>query len=52
MKITVTQIEASADDLRQSKSLSEAMCNAMRNAFNGISLSSSNDEDEVEEQEV
>lgn len=54
MKIRVTEIEASADDLRQSKSLAEAMSNAMRNAFNGINsiVFTTECDDEEEEQEA
>lgn len=33
MKIKITEIEASAEDLRQSKSLSEAFTDAFRRAF-------------------
>lgn len=33
MRIKITEIEASAEDLRQSKSLSEAFTDAFRRAF-------------------
>ena len=33
MRIKITEIEASAEDLRQSKSLSEAVTDALRRAF-------------------
>ena len=33
MKIKITEIEASAEELRQSKSLSEAVSDAFRKAF-------------------
>ena len=33
MKIKITEIEASAEELRQSKSLSEAFTEALRKAF-------------------
>lgn len=33
MRIKITEIEASAEDLRQSKSLSDAFTDAFRNAF-------------------
>ena len=38
MKISTTTIECTADELRQSNSLSDAFVNNLRNAFNGVSL--------------
>lgn len=38
MKIKVTEIEATAEDLRQSKSLSDSFTNMFRNAFAGATL--------------
>lgn len=49
MKITTTIIECTADELRQSNSLSDAFCNALRNAFNGGSLKDNAEEDVEDE---
>ena len=52
MKITTTTtiIECTADELRQSNSLSEAFCNALRNVFNGVSLKDNPEEDGEDEE--
>lgn len=51
MKITTTTtiIECTADELRQSNSLSDAFSNALRNVFNGVLLSNYADDKEDEE---
>jgi hypothetical protein len=36
IKTTTTEIECSAEELRQSSSLSEAFTNVLRNCFNGV----------------
>lgn len=51
MKITTTIIECTADELRQSNSLSEAFTNALRNVFNNVTLSNFADDKEDEEDE-
>ena len=51
MKITTTTIECTADELRQSNSLADAFTNALRNVFNGVSLSNYADDEEDGENE-
>lgn len=51
MKIKVTEIEASAEELRQSNSLADGLTRMMRNAFNPYSFTSTNDEEEQTERE-
>ena len=49
MKITTTttRIECTADELRQSNSLSESFCSVLRNCFNGpIRATEDNGEEE------
>ncbi len=36
IKTTITEIECSAEELRQSNSVADAFMNAFRNAFNGV----------------
>ena len=51
MKIKVTEIEASAEELRQSNSLADELTRMMRNAFNPYSFAPTNDEEEQTERE-
>ena len=50
MKITTTTIECTADELRQSNSLSEAFTNALRNVFNGVPLKDYAEDDGEDEE--
>lgn len=52
MKIKITEIEASAEDLRQSKSLSEAFTDAFKRTFilSGLTLHESEEEEDDEDQ--
>ena len=49
---TTTEIECSADELRQSNSAADAFMNVFRRAFNGAVSDSEEDEDEVTGSEV
>lgn len=51
MKIKVTEIEASAEELRQSNSLADGLTRMMRNVFNPYSFTLTNDEEEQAERE-
>lgn len=52
MKIKVTEIEATAEELRQSNTLADSLARVLRGAFNNVSplnyYSSEEDEEEVE----
>lgn len=50
MKIKVTEIEASAEELRQSNSLADGLTRLMRNAFNPYIFSPTTNETDEEEQ--
>ena len=50
IKTTVTEIECTADELRQSNSLSEGFLNILRNCFNGT-VPTVTEEEIAEEQE-
>lgn len=50
IKTTLTEIECSAEELRQSTSLSDGLYNAIRRAFNGP-LQCTKPEEESEEEE-
>ena len=56
MKIRVTEIEATSEDLRQSTSLASAFTSAMRRAFAGVSapapVTEDADGDEMDGEEV
>lgn len=49
IRTTVTEIECTADELRQSNSLSEGFLNILRNCFNGTVPTVT--EEEVEEEQ-
>ena len=52
IKTTLTEIECSAEELRQSTSLSDGLYNAMRRAFNGpLSYTTYPEPDEESEEE-
>lgn len=51
MKIKITEIEASAEELRQSNSLADGLTRMMRNAFNSYSFSPTTDEEETDGEE-
>ena len=51
MKIKITEIEASAEDLRQSSSLADGMTRMIRNIFNPYYFSAEEDNDEGEQAE-
>ena len=46
MKIKITEIEASAEDLRQSNTLADGLTRMMRNAFNPYNFSTETDIEE------
>ena len=46
MKIKVTEIECTAEEIRQSNNLADGICNILRGVFNGIVP-----QDEYEERE-
>ena len=46
MKIKITEIEASAEELRQSNSLADGLTRMMRNAFNSYYVTAETDDDE------
>lgn len=50
IKTTITEIECTANELRQSNTLSDGLCNALRGCFNN--LSSDYDEDDEEDEEA
>ena len=45
IKTTITEIECSAEELRQSNSLSDAFLNAIRTSFNGAIPEEEDDEE-------
>ena len=49
MRIKVTEIEASAEELRQSNSLAESFTRMMRNAFKGADTIYEDEEEEDDE---
>lgn len=49
MKLKITEIEATAEELRQSNSLADGLTRMMRNAFNPYSFTLTNDEEEQAE---
>lgn len=49
MKIRVTEIECTSEELRQSNNLAEGIHNLLRGVFNGIVPSDYEDDEEVEE---
>lgn len=51
IKTKVTEIECSSDELRESRSLSDALCNIFRNCFNSISVDDIDAKDEEEGQD-
>lgn len=53
MKIEVmeTKIECTAEELRQSNTLSDGIYNALRKVFNGSVYENDNEEDETDEKE-
>lgn len=52
IKTEITEIECSAEELRQSNSLSDGLHNALRRAFNGpLSFACAEPEEESEEEE-
>lgn len=51
MKIKIIEIEASAEELRQSNSLSDGLTRMMRNVFNPYSFPLTTDEEEQAESE-
>jgi len=54
IKTTVTEIECSANELRQSNALSEGFCNMLRGRFNNLTsdCEESEDEDNAESEGV
>lgn len=48
IKTTVTEIECTANELRQSSTLSDGFCNLLRGCFNNIT--SDCDEDDAEDE--
>ena len=51
MNIKITEIEASAEELRQSNSLSDGLTRMLRNAFNPYSYGCLESEDDDADQE-
>ena len=51
MRLKITEIEATAEDLRQSNSLSDGLARLIRNAFNPY-VPHVDDEDEEEDDEA
>ena len=51
MKSKITEIEASAEELRQSNSLADGLTRLLRNAFNPYSFPLTTDEEEQTESE-
>lgn len=49
MKIRITEVEATAEDLRQSNSLAEGLSNILRAAFQTKSIEDLEEEDEEDE---
>lgn len=50
MKIKSIEIECSAEELKQSRDLSDGVVNTLRNLFNGPVIMTSADEDNTEEE--
>ena len=50
MNIKITEIEASAEELRQSNSLSDGLTRMLRNVFNPYSVPLTTDEEEQTEE--
>ena len=48
IKTSITEIECSAEELRQSSTLSDGLYNALRKAFNGPIISDHEEEEEEE----
>ena len=46
MKLKITEIEASAEELRQSNTLADGLARLMRNAFNPCYVTAETDDDE------
>lgn len=51
MKVKITEIEATADELKASNSLADALSNHLRNIFTPLSWADFTDNDEVEGEE-
>lgn len=49
IKTTITEIECSANELRQSNTLADGVFNMLRGCFNNVTSDCEDDEDEVEE---
>jgi hypothetical protein len=49
MKIKSLEIECTAEELRQSRDLSDGIVNTLRNLFNGSVIVDDTDEDNMEE---
>lgn len=48
IKTSITEIECSAEELRQSSTLSDGLYNALRKAFNGPIISDHEEEEEAD----
>ena len=51
MKLKITEIEATSEDLRQSRTLSDALTNLLRTSFNPTYIIDENDDSNDEEAE-
>lgn len=51
IKTTVTEIECTANELRQSNALSDVFCNLIRGCFNNMTSDCEDDEDTTEGEE-
>ena len=52
IKTTVTEIECTANELRQSSTLSDGLYNLLRGCFNNMTSDCDDAEDDAEDQEV
>lgn len=52
IKINTTEIECTANELKQSNSLSEGLYNMLRGVFNGMGSDSEDDADIVDEEDT
>lgn len=51
VRVTITEMEASADELRASQTLASAFTNVFRNCFTGVSVPSYEEDSEGEDED-
>ncbi len=51
IKTTITELECTVEEIRQSNTLADSLCNVFRKAFNGNIYNDEDDEDEEDQDE-